>query len=76
ISKDFAFLVLFAMVFAFPLAWYAMNSWQSDFPYKAGLSIWTFSIAGVLTLVIALITIGFQALKAAWANPAETLKSE
>ena len=76
ISKDFVILVFFAMIFAFPLAWYAMNSWQADFPYKAGLSIWTFSLAGILTLVIALLTVGFQALKAAWANPAETLKSE
>ncbi len=76
ISKDFVVLVFFAMIFAFPLAWYAMNSWQADFPYKAGLSFWTFASAGVLTLVIALLTVGFQALKAAWANPAETLKSE
>lgn len=76
ISKDFVILVFFAMIFAFPLAWYAMNSWQADFPYKAGLSFWTFASAGILTLIIALLTIGFQALKAAWANPAETLKSE
>ncbi|WP_339878308.1 ABC transporter permease [uncultured Algoriphagus sp.] len=76
ISKDFVILVFFAMIFAFPLAWYAMNSWQADFPYKAGLSIWTFSLAGILTLVITLLTVGFQALKAAWANPAETLISE
>ncbi|SFT89021.1 putative ABC transport system permease protein [Algoriphagus locisalis] len=76
ISKDFIVLVFFAMIFAFPLAYYAMNSWLADFPYKAGLSIWTFSLAGLLTLVIALVTVGFQAWKAAWANPAETLKSE
>jgi putative ABC transport system permease protein len=49
---------------------------QTDFPYKAGLSFWTFASAGILTLIIALLTVGFQALKAAWANPAETLKSE
>ena len=76
ISKDFVILVFLAMLFAFPLAWYAMNSWQAGFPYKAGLSLWTFSSAGALTLVVALLTVGFQALKAAWANPAETLKSE
>ncbi|REG82541.1 ABC transporter permease [Algoriphagus antarcticus] len=76
ISKDFVILVFLAMIFAFPLAWYAMDSWQADFPYKVGLSFWTFASAGVMTLAIALLTVGFQALKAAWANPAKTLKSE
>lgn len=76
ISKDFIVLVFLGMILAFPLAWYSMNSWQADFPYKAGLSFWTFSLAGILILAIALLTVGSQALKAAWANPAETLKSE
>ncbi|MDG1277261.1 MAG: ABC transporter permease [Algoriphagus sp.] len=76
ISKDFVILVAVAMIFAFPLAWYAMDSWQADFPYKAGLSLWTFGFAGIVTLFIALITVGSQAIKAAWANPVESIKDE
>jgi len=76
ISKDFVILVAIAMVFAFPLAWYAMESWQADFPYKAGLSVWTFGFAGMVTLVIALLTVGSQAIKAAWANPVDAMRDE
>jgi putative ABC transport system permease protein len=76
ISKDFVILVAVAMVFAFPLAWYAMDAWQADFPYKAGLSVWTFGFAGIVTLLIALITVGSQAIKAAWANPVDAMRDE
>lgn len=76
ISKDFVILVAVAMVFAFPLAWYAMDSWQSDFPYKAGLSVLTFGFAGLVTLIIALLTVGLQAIKAAWANPVDAMRDE
>jgi len=76
ISKDFVILVAVAMVFAFPLAWYAMDAWQADFPYKAGLSVWTFGFAGIMTLLIALITVGSQAIKAAWANPVDAMRDE
>ncbi|WP_075350808.1 ABC transporter permease [Algoriphagus marinus] len=76
ISKDFVILVAVAMIFAFPIAWFAMESWQSDFPYKAGLSVWTFGFAGIVTLVIALITVGSQAIKAAWANPVDAMRDE
>jgi putative ABC transport system permease protein len=76
ISKDFVILVAVAMVFAFPLAWYAMDAWQADFPYKAGLSVWTFGFAGIVTLLIALITVGSQATKAAWANPVDAMRDE
>jgi putative ABC transport system permease protein len=76
ISKDFVILVSIAMIFAFPLAWYAMNTWQADFPYKAGLSVWTFVFAGMVTLIISLFTVGSQAIKAAWTNPVNSLKRE
>lgn len=76
ISKDFVILVAVAMVLAFPVAWYAMEAWQADFPYKAGISVWTFGLAGGLTLLIALITVGSQAIKAAWANPVDAMRDE
>lgn len=76
ISKDFVILVAVAMLLAFPLAWYAMDSWQADFPYKAGLSVWTFGFAGLVTLIIALLTVGSQAIKAAWANPVDAMRDE
>lgn len=76
ISKDFLVLVLIAMVVAFPLAYYAMQSWQADFPYQAGFSVVTFLIAGIGSIGMALLTVGFQALKAAWANPVESIRDE
>ncbi|TDQ18492.1 putative ABC transport system permease protein [Algoriphagus boseongensis] len=76
ISKDFLILVGIAMVLAFPLAWYAMQSWQADFPYRAGLSWITFVWAGMGSMGIALLTVGFQALKAAWSNPVESIRNE
>lgn len=76
VSKDFIIMVGIAMVFAFPLAWYAMQSWQEEFPYKAGLSVLSFLAAGGLTLLIAILTVGSQALKAAWSNPVDSIKDE
>ena len=76
VSKDFILIIGVAMIFAFPISWYAMHSWQEEFPYKAGLSIVTFLFAGGLTLVIAILTVGTQALKAAWANPVDSIKDE
>lgn len=76
ISTDFILLVAVAMIVAFPLAWYAMGAWQADFPYKAGLSIWTFGFAGFLTLLVACLTVGTQALKAAWSNPVDAMRDE
>ncbi len=76
ITKDFVILVVVAIIIAFPLSWYAMNSWQSDFPYQAGLSVWTFVLGGILTLLIAFFTVGTQALKAAWSNPIDAMRDE
>ncbi|MBB6327509.1 putative ABC transport system permease protein [Algoriphagus iocasae] len=76
VSKDFIIIVGIAMLFAFPLAWYAMQSWQEEFPYQAGLSILSFLAAGGLTLLIAVLTVGSQALKAAWSNPVDSIKDE
>lgn len=76
VSKDFLILVVLGIVLAIPIAWYLMSSWQEDFPYKAGLSITTFAFAGGLSLLVALLTVGVQAIRAAWANPVEAIRSE
>jgi putative ABC transport system permease protein len=76
LSKDFVKLVLIAFVLATPLAWYAVNQWLQNFAYRIEISWWVFALAGVLSLLIAVITISLQAIKAAWANPVEALKNE
>lgn len=76
LSKDFVVLVIIAAVIAFPLAWWAMSNWLQNFAYRAPLNGWTFIIAGGGALVIALITVSFQAVKAALANPVNSLQAE
>ncbi|RIW12940.1 ABC transporter permease [Algoriphagus lacus] len=76
VSKDFMILVGLAILFAFPIAWYAMRTWQMDFPYKAGLSVTTFVLAGGLSFLVALLTVGIQAIRAAWANPVDSIRNE
>ena len=76
ISKDFIKLVLIAFVIAFPVAWWMMNKWLQSFAYRINISWWVFALAGVLTIAIALITVSFQAIKAAMANPVTSLRSE
>ncbi len=76
LSKDFLKLVLIAIVIASPIAWYAMNEWLADFAYKIDISWWYFALAGGLAVGIALLTVSFQSVKAALANPVESLRSE
>ncbi len=76
ISKDFLKLVVIAAVFAIPLAWWAMHQWLQDFAYRVSLSWWIFVGAGSIALLIAIITVGFQAFKAALQNPVTSLRSE
>jgi putative ABC transport system permease protein len=76
ISKDFLKLVLIAFLFAFPIAWWAMSKWLEDFAYRVNIGWWIFVLAAVLTLLIAMLTISFQAIKAAIANPVESLRTE
>jgi putative ABC transport system permease protein len=76
LSKDFLKLVLIALIIASPLAWYAMNRWLSDFDYRVTISWWTFAVAGALALLIALLTVCYQAIKAALRNPVRSLRSE
>jgi predicted permease len=76
LSKDFLKLVLIASVIAFPVAWWAMNKWLMDFEYRVDIGWWVFVVAGVVALLIALLTISFQSIKAAIANPVKSLRTE
>jgi putative ABC transport system permease protein len=76
ISKDFVKLVLIAFIIAFPVAWWAMNKWLQSFAYRVTISWWVFVLAGSITIVIALLTVSFQAIKAAVANPVKSLRTE
>jgi putative ABC transport system permease protein len=75
-SKDFILLVLVSFVLATPAAWYIMHRWLENFAYRTDISWWIFLSAGLLSVVIALGTISFQAVKAAAANPVQSLRSE
>ena len=76
LSKDFLKLVAIAAIIAFPIAWYAMHNWLGDFAYRISIQWWVFLVAGILASAVALITISFQAIKAAVANPVKSLRSE
>ena len=76
LSKDFIKLVLLAIVIALPIAWWAVNSWLQSFAYRVGMEWWLFAAAGLFVVLIALLTISYQAVKAAIANPARSLKAE
>jgi putative ABC transport system permease protein len=76
LSKDFLKLVLLAAIIAFPVAWFAMDSWLQDFAYRIDVPWWIFIIAGIIAAIIAFVTISFQAIKAAIANPVKSLRSE
>jgi putative ABC transport system permease protein len=76
LSKEFIWLVVIAFVLATPLAWLAMNKWLQAFAYRVPISWWMFVIAGVLSVAIALLTVSFQAIKAAMTNPVKSLRSE
>jgi putative ABC transport system permease protein len=76
LSKDFIRLVVIAFVFAAPLAWWAMHSWLQSFAYRIDISWRVFFAAGVAAIAIALITVSFQAIKAAIANPVKSLRTE
>lgn len=76
LSKDFLKPVLLAIMIATPLAWYAMHEWLQSFAYKIDLTWWVFALAGLLAIVIALLTVSFQSIKAALTNPVKSLRSE
>ena len=76
LSKDFLKLVFISILIATPISWWAMHKWLEDFAYKINISWWVFVLAGAVALLIALITVSFQAIKAAIANPVKSLRTE
>jgi putative ABC transport system permease protein len=69
-------LVTIAIILASPLAWLLMNKWLQDFAYRISIEWWVFVLAGVVALFIALLTVSFQAINAAVANPVKSLRTE
>jgi putative ABC transport system permease protein len=76
ISKDFVKLVIVASVTAFPVGWWAMNTWLEDFAYRISVSWWVHIVAGIAALGIALLTVSFQAIRAGLSNPVKNLRTE
>ncbi len=76
LSKDFLKLVLVAILIASPLAWWSMNKWLQDFAYRIDIQWWMFAAAGLGAVAIAFLTVGFQSMRAALANPVKSLRSE
>jgi putative ABC transport system permease protein len=76
LSKDFLKLIIISAFIAFPVAWWAMHSWLQHFAYRISITWWVFVIAGGMALIIALLTVSFQAIKAAIANPVKSLRTE
>jgi putative ABC transport system permease protein len=76
LSKEFALLVIISCFIAIPLAWYYLNNWLQQYEYRTTISFWIFIASGVGALAITLITVSFQAIKAAIANPVKSLRTE
>jgi len=75
-SKEFIILVTIGFVIASPIAWYFMDKWLQDYVYRINISWWIFLAGGISAIVIALVTVSFQAIKAALANPVKSLRTE
>jgi len=76
LSKDFLQLVVISCIVAFPVAWWMMSNWLRNYKYRIEISWWIFLAAGLSAILIALITISFQSIKAAIANPVKSLRTE
>ena len=76
LSKDFLKLVILGIVIASPIAYWAMNKWLQDFAYRVEISWWIFALAGIVAIIIALLTVSYQSIKAALANPVKSLRTE
>jgi hypothetical protein len=76
VSKEFLLLVGIAFIISIPVTWWAMHAWLQDFAYRININIWVFAIAGLAVLLIALLTISFQAIKSSRANPVKSLRTE
>ncbi|MNN77590.1 FtsX-like permease family protein [compost metagenome] len=76
LSAEFIKLVLIAIVISSPIAWWAMYKWLENFAYRIEIQWWMFAVAGLLAVLIALLTVSSQAIKAAVANPVDSLREE
>lgn len=76
LSKDFLILVAIALLIASPLAWYFMDRWLADFAYRINIGWWVFALAGITAFAIAALTVSFQSIRAALANPVKSLRNE
>jgi putative ABC transport system permease protein len=76
LSREFVMLVIVSNVFAWPIAYYVMNKWLQSFAYRVDFSWWVFVLAGLIALAVALMTVSWQAIRAALANPVESLRYE
>jgi ABC-type antimicrobial peptide transport system permease subunit len=76
LSKDFLKLVFLSLLIAVPLSWWAMTKWLEDYTYRVSIEWWVFALAGFLSILIALLTVSYESIKAAIANPVKSLRSE
>lgn len=76
LSRDFLVLVLLALLIASPIAWYLMNKWLQNFVYHASIGWWIFLLTGLGAALIVLVTISFQAIRVALANPVNSLRTD
>jgi ABC-type antimicrobial peptide transport system permease subunit len=76
LSKDFVRLVIISFLIAGPIAWYFLNDWLQQYEYRTGISWWIFALAGIGATVITLLTVSFQAIRAALMNPVKSLRTE
>jgi len=76
LSLDFLKLVILSFFIAVPIGLWAMSKWLDGYSYRINISWWIFALAGLLSVVIAIVTVSFQAIKAAMANPVKSLRSE
>jgi putative ABC transport system permease protein len=76
LSKDFTKLVLIGVLIAVPASWYITDNWLQNFAYRVDVSLWLFIVVGIFALLLALVTVSYQAIKAAVANPVKTLRTE
>jgi len=76
LSRDFLKLVIVSLVIAFPVAYWAMKQWLADFAYRIDIQWWMFAVTGLVAIAIAFLTVSFQSIRAALANPVKSLRSE
>ncbi|RYZ79159.1 MAG: hypothetical protein EOP04_28290 [Proteobacteria bacterium] len=76
LSKDFVKLIIFALLIASPIAWFLVNKWLQNFVYRVEIKWWHFASTGAAAVLVALITVSYQSIKAATANPVDRLKEE